>query len=144
MDRIVQQAVDAGVSNDGLRDTIMDLQKELLQRELGDRLGKSINSAPMPMQSGLPRRPGLGPEQSAGPRGYAPMGNQELLDWMFTYHDDPGKSPNYIAIRTAAKHFAETVLNNVEPCADRSEALRMLRLVVMWANAALALDGVTF
>jgi hypothetical protein len=130
MDRIVQQAVDA-LSNDGLRDAIMDLQQEL-----GNRLGKGIASAPMPMQPGSGR--------GAGPRGYAPMSNQELLDWMFTLHDDPSKSPRYIAIRTAAKHFAEIVLNNVEPCADRSEALRMLRLVVMWANAALALDGVTF
>lgn len=73
-----------------------------------------------------------------------PMSPEEVLTKIFSYHDDPRKIPNYIAIRTAAKHFAEVILQNAPGCADRTRALNMVRDSVMLANAAVALDGVSF
>lgn len=65
----------------------------------------------------------------------------EKLEFVFSYHDDSRKVPNYVAVRTAAKHLAEVILNNAPPSADRSTALRSVREAVLWANAAIALDG---
>ena len=103
---------------------------EVAQKELASREEKS--------------QVGAGKIRSIPSDAYRPMSDAELLTHIFTYHDDPNKVPNYTAIRTAGKHFAEVVLQNVKPCADRTEALRMVRLAVLWANAALALDGVSF
>lgn len=72
------------------------------------------------------------------------MDDDSRLKWIFTYHDDPSKAPKYTAIRIAGRNFAEVILMNVDPCADRTLALRAVREAVIWANAALALDGVSF
>ena len=63
------------------------------------------------------------------------------LDHLFTYHDDATAVPRYVAIRSAAKHFAEVVLQNTPVCSDQTVALRTIREAVMWANAAVALQG---
>ena len=63
------------------------------------------------------------------------------LDHIFTYHNDPAKIPNYVAIRDAAKVFAQVVIDNTPECADQSAAIRKIREAVMTANAAIALDG---
>lgn len=65
----------------------------------------------------------------------------EKLEFIFSYHDDARKIPNYVAVRTAAKHLAEVILQNAPPSADRSTAIRSVREAVLWANAAIALDG---
>lgn len=103
---------------------------EIAQKELASREEKT--------------QAGVGQARVIPSDAYRPMSDDELLRHIFTYHDDPNKIPNYVAIRTAGKHFAEAILQNVKPCADRTEALRMARLAVLWANAALALDGVSF
>ena len=61
--------------------------------------------------------------------------------------DDIFKAPgpedlkSYQAIRSAAKHFAQVVLDNAPPCADQTGAIRKIREAVMTANAAVALRG---
>lgn len=47
----------------------------------------------------------------------------------------------YAAIRAAAKNFAMVVLLNAPKCADRSAAIREIRVAMMTANAAIALKG---
>lgn len=71
------------------------------------------------------------------------MTDRELLDHVFTYHDNAAKIPKYTAIRTAGRNFAETIMQNLDPCADRTVALRNIREAVFWANAGLAWDGKT-
>lgn len=70
-----------------------------------------------------------------------PQSREERLADIFTYHDDPSKVPNYTAIRSAAKHLAEVILQNAPDCADTSSAVWCVRQAVLWANAAVALDG---
>lgn len=72
------------------------------------------------------------------------MSEAELLTHLFTYHNDPAKVPTYDAINRATRICAEAILHAVPPCADRTHALRLIRDVRMWANAAVACDGVTF
>jgi len=69
------------------------------------------------------------------------MTTEERLAKIFTYHDDPRKIPNYVAIRTAAKHLAEVIMQNSPMSADQTTALRCVREASLWANAAIALDG---
>lgn len=76
--------------------------------------------------------------------GSRPMSPEEILTKIFSYHDDPRKIPNYVAIRTAAKHFAEVILQNLPSCPDRTRALIAVKDSVMLANAAIALDGLSF
>lgn len=65
-----------------------------------------------------------------------------VLRELFTYHPVRlGQEPKYTAVRTAARHFAEVILQNVPHCSDRSTAIRKIREAVMTANAAIALDG---
>ena len=65
----------------------------------------------------------------------------EILADLFSYHDDPRKVPNYVAIRTAAKNLVTVILQNAPDSADRTYAIRCVREAVLWANAAVALDG---
>lgn len=77
--------------------------------------------------------------------GRAPMNSQdyykERLEHIFTFHDSPDKVPHYVEIREAAKQFAAVVCRHAPICPDTFEALRYVRQAVMWANAAIALDG---
>lgn len=44
------------------------------------------------------------------------------------------------AINTAIKAVRDEIMMNVPECADRSTAIRELRLVRIWCNAAIALE----
>jgi hypothetical protein len=66
---------------------------------------------------------------------------EETIDYLFTFHDDPDKTPHYIEIREAAKTFAKVLIRHCPGCADRTTAIRKVREAVMTANAAVALSG---
>jgi hypothetical protein len=68
---------------------------------------------------------------------------KEQLSDIFTYHDDPEAVPHYEAIRAKAKELAETIVEHTPVSADQTTAVRTLREAVMWANAAIALRGVS-
>jgi hypothetical protein len=72
-------------------------------------------------------------------RSYMTM--EDKLPAIFTYHDDPAKIPDYIAIRDAALKFAKVIVAHTPTCSDQTAAIRLLREAVMTANAAIALDG---
>ena len=68
-----------------------------------------------------------------------------LLREIFQYHaPSPFQQKSYETIREAAKHFAAVLIANTPACADRTAALRKVREAVMTANAAIALDGLSF
>jgi len=70
------------------------------------------------------------------------MITKEQLDNWFVYHA-PNETDvvNYKAIRDAAKHFAQVIVDHTPPCADQTAAIRKVREVVMTANAAIACKG---
>lgn len=64
------------------------------------------------------------------------------LNNVFSYHAPKDDQPQkYEALRSAAKAFAQAVIDNTPPCADQSAAIRKIREAVMTANAAIALEG---
>jgi hypothetical protein len=64
------------------------------------------------------------------------------LENIFTYHSPKGDQPaRYQAVREGALAFAKILDANVPDGADKSAALRELRVAVMTANAAIALEG---
>lgn len=68
----------------------------------------------------------------------------DVLNELFSYHPPTIESlPRFSAINQAAKNFAEVVLSNCPPSADRSDAIRKIREARMTANAAVALNGLT-
>lgn len=68
------------------------------------------------------------------------MITQAELDNWFTYHPpvSPEQAATYVALREAAKTFAEAVVRYTPPSADQTEAVRKVREAVMTANAAIA------
>ena len=73
-----------------------------------------------------------------------PMSNAEILAELFSYHPPtPETLPKFQAINQAAKNFAEVILQNCPPGADRSDAIRKVREARMTANAAIALNGLS-
>jgi len=66
---------------------------------------------------------------------------QSMLQEVFSYHAPTGDQElRYVAIRNAARWFAQAILTNTEKSADQSAALRKIREAVMTANAAIALE----
>jgi hypothetical protein len=67
---------------------------------------------------------------------------EEVIDFLFTFHDDPDKTPHYVEIRESAKQFAKVVVRHT-PFAgpDRVTAVQKIREAVMFANACVALSG---
>lgn len=64
------------------------------------------------------------------------------LDDLFSYHPPtPEQLEHYRAVREGAKSFAQVILDHTPPSADQSAAIRLLRQVVMTANASIALEG---
>jgi len=64
-----------------------------------------------------------------------------LENW-FSYHSPtPEQLPKYQAIREAAKHFAEVVVENTPPSADQTAAVRKIREATFTANASIACGG---
>jgi hypothetical protein len=73
-----------------------------------------------------------------------PYSDSEIVAELFKYHSPTIEQlPRYSAINQAAKNFAEVLLANCPPCADRSAAIRLLRDARMTANAAIALNGLS-
>lgn len=73
-----------------------------------------------------------------------PMSESERLNEIFSYHaPTPSQIPKYNSINQAAKNFAEIILQNCAPSADRSDAIRKIREARMVANASIALDGLS-
>ena len=63
-------------------------------------------------------------------------------EYVFSHHAiTPEKVAQFEAVHTAAKHFAQVLIENTPACADQRSALRLLREATMMANAAIALDG---
>lgn len=119
-----------------------------VKRLMEDRLAMSeITAVREETEAARLRAPGenwsASPPQSGLGSGRA-MSEAELLTHLFTYHNDPAKVPTYDAINRATRICAEAILHAVPACADRTHALRLIRDVRMWANAAVACDGVSF
>jgi len=73
-----------------------------------------------------------------------PMSSEEILAELFKYHAPNDVTiPKYAAINQAAKNFAEVILQNCPPSADRSGAINCIRMARMTANAAIALNGLS-
>jgi hypothetical protein len=66
---------------------------------------------------------------------------EETIDYLFTFHDDPDKTPHYVEIREAAKAFAKVIIRHTPPCGDRVLAIQHVREAVMFSNASVALSG---
>ena len=79
--------------------------------------------------------------QASTPMGLRQESPEETIDYLFTFHDDPDKTPHYVEIRESAKQFAKVLIRHCPPCADRTTAIRKVREAVMTANAAVALSG---
>jgi DNA polymerase III alpha subunit (gram-positive type) len=70
-----------------------------------------------------------------------PITNANLENW-FVYHSPTNEQlPKFRAIRDAAKHFAQVVIENTQPSADQTDAVRKIREAVMTANASIACGG---
>lgn len=78
--------------------------------------------------------------ESAG--GSRPLSETEILAELFSYHPPTPKTlPKFSAINQAAKNFAEVVLQNCPPSADRAIVIRLIQDARMTANRAVALNG---
>jgi hypothetical protein len=79
-----------------------------------------------------------------GAQAYRPMTSAEILAELFSYHPPNSETlPKFAAINQAAKNFAEVILQNCPPSADRSDAIRKIREARMTANAAVGLNGLS-
>lgn len=68
--------------------------------------------------------------------------SREALDDIFKYH--PPNSDDLVAyekLRSAAKSFADTIVELTPASPDQTAAIRKVREAVMTANAAIALKG---
>jgi hypothetical protein len=75
---------------------------------------------------------------------YRPLSSAEILTELFSYHPPNEVTlPKFAVINQAAKNFAEVILQNCPPSADRSDAIRKIREARMTANAAVALNGLS-
>lgn len=73
-----------------------------------------------------------------------PVSTSEVLAKLFSYHPPtPETLPKFAAINQAAKNFAEVILQNCPPSADRSDAVRKICEARMTANKSVALDGLS-
>jgi hypothetical protein len=70
------------------------------------------------------------------------MITKEDLDNWFTYHAPTNAQlPLYEKLRSAARHFADVILECTPPSADQSDAIRKVREAVMTANASIACEA---
>lgn len=70
------------------------------------------------------------------------VGSDYWIREVFSYHaPTQDQVAKYNELRESAKAFAQSIVDNCPPSADRTAALRKVREAVMTANAAIALDG---
>jgi len=63
-------------------------------------------------------------------------------DYVFSHHaPTPEKIVHFDAIHSAARQFAQAILEHAPASSDRASAVRLLREASMMACAAVALDG---
>lgn len=63
-------------------------------------------------------------------------------EYVFSHHSaTPEKLAQYEAVHSAAKQFAQVILQSVPDCADRDSVLHLLREASMLACSAISLDG---
>ncbi|QZE10525.1 hypothetical protein SEA_SCOOBYDOOBYDOO_210 [Mycobacterium phage ScoobyDoobyDoo] len=68
--------------------------------------------------------------------------SNEYIEHVFSYHPPKdGQAQVYETIRVHAREFFKVINRLVPDGADKADALRKLREVVMTANAGIALDG---
>lgn len=80
---------------------------------------------------------------TAGQLGRA-YSDAEILAQVFSYHPPtPHTLLKFQAINQAAKNFAEVILQNCPRGTDRAQAIELIRVARMMANAAVALNGVS-
>lgn len=73
-----------------------------------------------------------------------PTSDADVLNLLFSYQPPNSTTiPKYAAINQAAKNFAEVVLQNCPPSADRSAAFRQIIDAKMTANRSIAVDGLS-
>ncbi len=66
----------------------------------------------------------------------------ETLEAVFTDHPPTGQQEqDDLVLRSKAKDFADAILRLTPVCGDQQAALRHLRIALMEANAAIALEG---
>jgi hypothetical protein len=70
-----------------------------------------------------------------------PFNHADITE-IFTYHPPtPDQQVAYEKLRSAAKDFANAIIDLTPASPDQSSALRYLRVAVHIANAAIALKG---
>ena len=63
-------------------------------------------------------------------------------EYVFSHHSaTPEKLAHYEAVHTAAKQFAQVILQRVPDSPDRDGVLHLLREATMLACSAISLDG---
>lgn len=63
------------------------------------------------------------------------------IDNIFSYHaPKEGQPERYLRLRSAAKFFAQEIIDCTPVCADQAAAIRKVREAVMTANAAIAIN----
>jgi hypothetical protein len=73
-----------------------------------------------------------------------PMSSEEIVAELFKYHAPNELTiPKFAAINQAAKNFAEVVLANCPGGHDRATVINCIRNARMFANAAIALNGLS-
>lgn len=114
-------------------------------RDRRQELEVQIKNAYAELESMNKRTPDCAVQESIGgaTQGYGlrPESPEETIDYLFTFHDDPDKTPHYVEIRESAKQFAKVLIRHCPSCSDRTTAIRKVREAVMTANAAVALSG---
>ena len=102
-----------------------------------------VEKTQAPIENGYLRGDKFDPRCNAGIQGRS-YNDNEILAELFRYHAPNEMTiPKYAAINQAAKNFAEVILQNCPPCADRSGAINTIRVARMIANAAVALNGLS-
>ena len=80
-------------------------------------------------------------QREDGTFGYTIAQQQKLENW-FVYHaPTPEQIPLYGRLRTAARDFAQVIIECTPECADQTMALRKVRESVMMANVSIACGG---
>ena len=73
---------------------------------------------------------------------YQPNSDElKQIDAVFSFHPvQPGQAERYEALRAEAKAFAASILEKCPSSRERTVVLRKLQEVVMYANAAIAIN----
>lgn len=114
----------------------LEAENAYLRRKEG--IPRDVNIGPPPERQGIGRDYGANQCVQGTMREETP---EECIDFLFTFHDDPDKTPHYVEIREAAKAFAKVIVRHTPGGQDRLTAINKLREVVMFANACVALSG---